>query len=355
MGVQAAGARGTAFFDELRDTWRRAADTAGSVEVRRYRVAGAALELRFAGSVLVDPLTRALAHLARPSLADDSLVVWAWESETTSTGMPHTPWNADDYREYGKIRGFFDERFQSVFQWGSHSLVVLDVDRNEAVYWVETAEQIPFFEMAAPLRLVLHGWLRTKGIELVHAAAVGSARRLRPPRRQGGLGQVLDGSGGGEKRSANPRRRLLPRFPRHTGRCLERLQRCEDPRGRDSNRLPFLGEMVSNPKRPDDDKAVYFLHEHMPDRLLLEADLRAIVIPRRTTTQSAVLSPAPRGAALAALAPSTILQLPAAGAETLERLTELVRNVPTYFLDVGSELDAVGPAITPLLEPRSIG
>ncbi len=113
--------------------------------------------------------------------------------------------------------------------------------------------------------------------------------------------------------------------------------------------------MVSNPSRPDDDKAVYFLQEHMPDRLLLEADLRAIVIPRRTTAQTAVLSPAPRGAALAALAPSTILQLPAAGAETLERLTELVRNVPTYFLDVGTELSAIGPAIKPLLDAPPIG
>ena len=87
----------------------------------------------------------------------------------------------------------------------------------------------------------------------------------------------------------------------------------------------------------------------MPDRLLLEADLQAIVIPRRTTSPGAGVSPAPRGAALAALAPSTILQLPAAGAETLERLTELVRNVPTYFLDVGSELRAIGPEISPLL------
>ena len=113
--------------------------------------------------------------------------------------------------------------------------------------------------------------------------------------------------------------------------------------------------MVSNPSRPDDDKAVYFLQEHMPDRLLLEADLRAIVIPRRTTAENAVLSPAPRGAALAALAPSTILQLPAAGAETLERLTELVRNVPTYFLDVGTELSAIGPAIKPLLDAPPIG
>ena len=322
--------------------------------MRRYRVAGTALELRFAGSALVDPLTRALAHLAPPTRGDNSLVVWSWESTTTGTDMPHTPWNADDYREYGTIRGFFDERFQSVFQWGSHSLVVLDVERNEAVYWVETAAQIPYFEMAAPLRLVLHGWLRTKGIEVVHAAAVGS---------EDGCVLLVGKAGSGKSWTALAAARSDLRIladdyclvSHGTPNRVSSVYNAAKTHGDALDRLPFLDEMVSNPSRPDDDKAVYFLQEHMPDRLLLEADLRAIVIPRRTTAENAVLSPAPRGAALAALAPSTILQLPAAGAETLERLTELVRNVPTYFLDVGTELGAIGPAIKPLLDAPPIG
>ena len=44
--------------------------------------------------------------------------------------MPPAPWDATDYLEYGKIRGFFDERFQSLFQWGSHSFVMLDLERG---------------------------------------------------------------------------------------------------------------------------------------------------------------------------------------------------------------------------------
>ena len=348
MGVQAEPERGPAFFDELRDTWRRAAEAAGDVKLRRYRLAGTALELRFAGPALVDPLTRALEHLATPSPADDPLVVWAWESKSTGTTMPHTPWNADDYREYGKIRGFFDERFQSVFQWGSHSLVILDIERSEAVYWVRDAGQIPYFERAAPLRLVLHGWLRSKGIEIVHAAAVGSGDGCVLLVGKAGSGKswtALAAASSGLQVLADDYCLVSPGTPARISSVYNAAKTHADA----LDRLPFLGEMVSNPGRPDDDKAVYFLHEHMPDRLLLEADLQAIVIPRRTTAAGAALSLAPRGAALAALAPSTILQLPAAGAETLERLTELVRNVPTYFLDVGSELRAIGPAISPLL------
>ena len=232
--------------------------------------------------------------------------------------------------------------------------MVLDVERNEAVYWVETAAQIPYFEMAAPLRLVLHGWLRTKGIEVVHAAAVGS---------DDGCVLLVGKAGSGKSWTALAAARSDLRILADdyclvspgTPTRVSSVYNAAKTHGDALDRLPFLDQMVSNPSRPDDDKAVYFLQEHMPDRLLLDADLRAIVIPRRTTAQTAVLSPAPRGAALAALAPSTILQLPAAGAETLERLTELVRNVPTYFLDVGTELSAIGPTIKPLLDAPPIG
>jgi hypothetical protein len=349
--VQTARKRGAAFFDELRDTWRRAVAAVG-VETRRYRAAGTALELRFAGDALIGPLTRALAHLAPARPEDDALVVYAWESTTTGTALPRAPWNADDFREYGKIRGFFDERFQSVFQWGSHSLVVLDVERNEAVYCVAAAEQIPYFEMAAPLRLVLHGWLRTKGVELVHAAAVGADAGCVLLVGKAGSGKswaTLAAATSGLQILADDYCLAAPGTPARISSIYNAAKTHADA----LEFLPFLGGMVSNPTRPDDDKAVYFLHEHVPDRLMLEAELRAILIPRRAEAATTALCPAPRAAALAALAPSTILQLPAAGAATLERLTELVRGVPTHFLDVGSDPGAIGPTISTLLERRT--
>ena len=114
-------------------------------------------------------------------------------------------------------------------------------------------------------------------------------------------------------------------------------------------RFAFLEEMVGNPVRPDFDKAVYFLAEGDPGRLMLDGELGAVVIPRRTGSGVACLRPAPGAAALAALAPSTILQLPAAGERTLRRLGEVVQQVPAFYLDLGTDLDSVGPAIAQLL------
>ena len=352
MEAQAAAKRSsTAFFDELRDTWREAADRAGGVVTRTYRVAGNRLEIRCAGDALVAPLTRALAHLAPDAPQGDTLVVHAWESETTGTTLPHAPWGPDDYREHGRIRGHFDDRVQSVFQWGSRSLVMLDVERNEALYWVAAARQIPYFEMAAPLRLVLHGWLGARGVELVHAAAVGT---------EDGCVLLVGKAGSGKSWTtlaslAGGLRLLADDYCLVTGGPQPRVASvysAAKTHAEALDRLPFLNDMVSNPIRPAVDKAVYFLHEHTPDRMLLEADLRAILIPKRAGEGVATVRPALSAAALAALAPSTILQLPAAGSHTLERLAGIVRAVPSYVLELGTSLDAIPTAIAPLLEPR---
>jgi hypothetical protein len=339
--------RAASFFDEVRETWQAAADGT-RVEERRYRIAGLGLELRVAGPALVRPLTRALAHLPAPPPDAAKLVVRAWDTRTTGIAIPRAPWGAGDYLEYGKIRGFFDERFQFTFQWGSHSLVMLDVERGEAIYWVASAEQIPHFEMAAPLRIVLHGWLQAQGVELVHAAAVGSGDGCVLLAGKTGTGKswtALAASRSGLELLADDYSLLRPGSPTRVASVYSAAKTHEDA----LERLPFLDAMVDNRARPEGDKAVYFLREHDPIGLLLEADLQAVLIPRRVATGSARLVPAPAAAALAALAPSTILQLPAAGAETLRRITAVVREVPCFTLDLGTELAAIGPAIASLL------
>ena len=144
---------------------------------------------------------------------------------------------------------------------------------------------------------MLHGWLRTKGIEIVHAAAVGIGDDCVLLVGKAGSGKswtALAAASSGLQVLADDYCLVSPGTPA----CISSVYNAAKTHADALDRLPFLGEMVSNPGRPDDDKAVYFLHEHMPDRLLLEADLQAIVIPRRTTTAGAGAEPgAARGRA----------------------------------------------------------
>jgi hypothetical protein len=115
-------------------------------------------------------------------------------------------------------------------------------------------------------------------------------------------------------------------------------------------RLPSLAPRVTNPDREPFDKAVLFPSEWAPERLLATAPVRGIVVPRvvdRPDSQVAAISPR---SALAALAPSTLFQLPGSGEAQLRRLGRLAGSVPCHRLDAGSDPRRVAERLAALLD-----
>jgi hypothetical protein len=62
-----------------------------------------------------------------------------------------------------------------------------------------------------------------------------------------------------------------------------------------------------------------------------------------------LIQPASRAAALAAIAPSTLLQLSSTRAESMATLGALVRSVPAYSIELCRDVTRIPPAITGLL------
>ena len=89
-----------------------------------------------------------------------------------------------------------------------------------------------------------------------------------------------------------------------------------------------------------DDKALFLLDE----RVGTEAAVRAIVAPRIGESATNRLAPISAGRALAALAPSSILQLGRHAERTLTDLRDLCATVPAFELQVGADLGEV-PAL----------
>ena len=335
------------FFQNASRLFDQARQAAGSVD-HDFRVGGHVIRLRSAGPALVSPLTRALAHLAVPPVTSPALTVSLWDSESTGTPALRPSWSSDAYREHGAIEGFCDGRIYTVFQWGAQAVSLLDVERSEALYWIKSADKVPYFETAAPLRTILHLWFRMRHIHFVHAAAVGYP--------DGGV--LLVGNGGSGKSTTallcleSGLRYLADDY------CLVRttpaplvssLYSSAKTWGDLLPRLPALASMVTNLDRPHDEKALYFLHEHHPALLLSECPLRAILVPRLRSRPETTVVSAPAAAALAALAPSTMLQLPGMNETTLRGLAGLVRKVPCHYLDLGTDTAGVPAAIARLL------
>ena len=113
----------------------------------------------------------------------------------------------------------------------------------------------------------------------------------------------------------------------------------------DLQRLPFLASRVSNREHLLKEKALFYLNEHIPEKMLPTFPIKAILIPRVTGKPQTSLLAATPAAALASFAPSTMILAPRMAGATFQLLSGIVRQVPCYYLDLG---------IDPLEIPRVI-
>ncbi len=325
-----------AFVASLERAWEVAAAAAGSVEDRDFELAGLRLRLRFAGTAMVAPLTAAIAHAARATGGSPALTVLVFDSESTGSAMPPPPWPRDAFGPHGCIDGWFDDELQATYHWGSGSLSVLLPTEGRAVFWSRSASRFPSFERAAPLRTMLHGWTASRGLQLTHAAAVA-----------GPAGCVLLAGPSGAGKSSTALACLGSKLGHLSDDfCLVEAGEPAVAHALYSSvkafpdtlaRLGLPGAMVDEPVREDGDKAVVFLHRHRPEALVASAPVRAVVVPRIAAGRDSRVVPATPGEALAALAASTMLQLPGQGADALRGLSRVVRGVACHGFEVGSD------------------
>jgi hypothetical protein len=122
--------------------------------------------------------------------------------------------------------------------------------------------------------------------------------------------------------------------------CSAKLERSHAPR------LAHVLPPMDNPEPEADDKALYFLD----CGIAAEVPLRALVSPRVVERPTPRLVPLDSGASiLAALAPTSILQLPGAGARALGVMRELCQRVPAFALELGADVDAIPGVLEELL------
>jgi hypothetical protein len=304
------------------------------------------VRLRFAGPALVPRLAPSLAHLRTAPVDVPALTVRLFDGASTGAALPPLPWGDDAYRDDGRVHARVDGDLAGVFE--PHTFSVFRPEANSALYWIGSASDVHYSETGSPLLRILNLWLSSRGFQLAHGGAVGDADGC----------VLVVGTGGVGKSSTTLA--CIPSDLRLLGDdyCLigpeapplvHSLYSVAKTHADTLARLPFLAPMVANPDRPAGDKALCHLNEHVPEKLLRSAPLRAVAVPRITGRRDTTWAPAPARAALAALAPSTLFQLAGADGATLARLGRAVREVPCHFLDVGTDPAQIPIAIRSLM------
>jgi hypothetical protein len=346
--VQAEDTRPAAFFQEAYQAFQRAEEAAGGPADRFYNIGEYMVRLRFAGSALIPFITPALEHLAAKHGSAPALTVCLWDRASTHTEMPPCPWATDDYDARGEVRDYNNDRIHIAFHLGAGVLSMLDTRLDLALCWIRDARQLPYYRSAAPLLTILHWWMRNRGRQLGHAAAVGTPRGgvLIPGKSGSGKSTIALACLHSELLYIGDDYVLLSGQPIPFAYSLYNSAKLDPDH---IKRFPHLWPTVSNPGRLDKEKALIFLHNHYPHKVTMGFPVRAILLPCITGLPETRLEKASPAASLIALAPSTIFRLPGARHEAFQNLADFVKQVPSYVLELGTDLVKIPGVILGLL------
>jgi hypothetical protein len=327
------------FFLAFQEGFLRAAES-GGVQQRRLTVAGHPVTISFAGNALLK-LARPLAHLEDAhSDIPGKLNILAWEGPV-GWSPPKPVWKQGQQGYQGEIVGLGSGRFAVNYHDTSGLFHMIDHHTRSVLYWIPCAGDLPFWEIASPFRIIFHWWARSLGGNVAHAAAVG----------KDGRGVLLVGKGGSGKSTAalaclyhgmefvGDDYVLLLRDPVPRAHSLYSSAKMHAHFLREA--FPDWQEMVAMEIGPEN-KAVFFLHDKLPESLQRSLEIHAIVAPQVGHAPDAQLSLRPASEGLLALAPSTIFQLPGARREAMTFFSNFIRGIPVYAMRTGEDL-ASGP------------
>jgi hypothetical protein len=259
----------------------------------------------------------------------------------------------DDYAT-GALFHFHEPPLRAAYLPGLETLSVLDSTAQTAWHWVADAFEQPYWDQACPMRQILFWWLGSRGYLQVHGAAVGTPAG-------GALVVGKAGSGKSTVALSTLDSDLLYAGDDYVAVTLEPEPRVQSLYSSGKiepdhvhKLLPHLVPLLANRDRLDEEKAVLYLHQHFSEQVTAGFPLRAVLVPKvQATRRETRVVETSRAGAFAALAPSTILQLHTAGAESFTTMSRLVQRVPCFGLELGSDIPAIPEAISDLLERLS--
>lgn len=307
--------------------------------------------IRVVGVELARRVFRALSHLERaPGEAGPSLRIDLWDERATGVGVEGLE-PGDDLDAEGET--FVSDDGRVVVTARTQTRTTMHRPTQRLVGWVHRHDRLTLYELGRPLHSELLLWHKDRGIQAIHAGLVA----------RGGDG-VLFGGPGGAGKSTTALTCLRAGFeyladdyvalerPADGGFVGHSLYASTHLEPGHLRRFPFLVPHAIAGTLPREDKSLVLLSEVLPGGLGRTARIRAVALPRVTEAHDTVVRPASTVESLLRLAPSSLLMLPYAGIAEREfdKLSDFLAEVPTYWLEIGRDMDQIPRRIDEILE-----
>jgi len=334
------------FFQNVYQAFSDAEQSTGATLDRYYMIGGFTVRLRFAGSSLIPIITPPLAHLSIEPVSEPSLTICLSDSSSTKITLPPIPWDNADYLQFGLINGFNSKDIKILHNRALH---IIDLSQNIAIYWISDTGSAPYYHSITPLRTILHWWLHKHRQFIIHAAAVGLSDR----------GVLITGKGGAGKSTTalscivnglkyvGDENCIISNSPEPYAHSLYSSGTLE---AEDVDRIPQLYSSLINADRLDVEKAVYYLFNKYQDNLSHGFPVKAVLVPKVSGTNDTIIRKLSAAQTLVALAPGSLFQLPGAGGESFHAMAKLLKQVPCYTLELGTDLYQIPVEIKKFLE-----
>jgi hypothetical protein len=312
------------------------------------------VRIRVAGSALAEDIFRPLSHLRTEEMESAlGLSVDMWDQGESGVGVEGLR-PGPDLNAAGET--FVSEDARHVVTARTQTRTVHDRKKNHMVGWVGSNRLLTQYELGRPLHSELILWHKEQGVHAVHSGLVA----------RNGNGVLFGGPGGSGKSTTaltclragfeyladdyvGLRARSDGTFEGHSLYCSTHIEPGH------LLRFPFLEAHARPGRLPREDKSLVILSEVLPEGLSRKARIRAVALPRVVGGPRTTLRPASKVESLLRLAPSSLLILPYAGvaAREFEKMSQFLENTPTYWLDLGTDLDEIPDCIQMLLDRHS--
>jgi hypothetical protein len=318
---------------------------------RSYRVGGDHWKIRMTPDVKVERLLDACAPLRTSDSGTAELELFIWNDAVDRVALPDSVVLRREFAPEDGLGGYSDAASHAFYQPDAGVLSMLDVDRRRAHWWLRDALAAPYFERAAPFKHIVQWWAAAHGGALLHSAAIaqgeGDAARgvlISGPSGSGksstalsclasGLGFTSDDYvivDGGEP----------PRV--HLAYSTAKVVRGDLPR--------FAGYAAHFRNLAHaDEKPMMFVDQFAPASVRTTFSPIAFVLPQVAHAKRTRFVPIRAAEMLRALAPSSVLLFPLAGARSLRRMARLCTQLPCLRAELADDPRDVGEAFANLI------
>jgi hypothetical protein len=315
-----------------------------------YRFAGRPVRLRVVGRELFGHIVKPFAHLRIDESPPPELTVELWDDRSIGC-LPKAEHANGETLWQEATRRSSDDRF--IAQRLPHTLSCLDRSSGRLVAGIAWHDAIFIYERSKPLARLLLTWYNDRHVQVIHTGLVA----------RNGTGVLIAGKSGSGK-STSVLVSVMGGL-HYLSEDYVGLETTADGafvghsvynsvflNSVHLKRFVELGPFTINGRPPQEEKSVVILSQIYPERLARTAAIGAIVFPVLVDDATeARLRPMSKGAALLALAPSSLLQIPnrQLGPAGFDRLAQLVERVPCFEMVVGSTFASIPRCLETLI------